>query len=251
MRDIGIQLYTVRHALAKDFLGVLREIAAIGYRGVEFAGNLGGYAPRALRSILDDLGMIAIGGHCSVDQLNSGFERLAETYAALGARYIGLGWVPESYRSEAGWRRAAELINQAAQVASNYGLTFYYHNHDFEFDPTGKAHGLDILMANTDPERVKFELDAYWVTYAGEDPVRWLHKLAGRVPLVHLKDMSAAPSRTFEVLGEGVIDFQPILDAGDAAGVVWYIAEQDDCPRGELESIRRGYENLARRGWLG
>ncbi|MCS6774664.1 MAG: sugar phosphate isomerase/epimerase [Anaerolineae bacterium] len=251
MRNIGLQLYTVRHTLAKDFLGTLREVAAIGYRGVEFAGDFGSYAPRALRTILDDLGIAAIGGHCLIEQLNGAFERIAETYAILGARYVGLAWVPASYRNEDGWKCLAAQINQAALTASRYGLTFFYHNHDFEFDTKSKQRGLDLLVAHTDPEHVKFELDVYWATYAGEAPIVWLNKLAGRVPLVHLKDMSSTPDRTFEILGEGIINFEPVFAAGDAAGVVWYVAEQDECPKGELHSARRSYENLARRGWLG
>jgi sugar phosphate isomerase/epimerase len=252
MRKIGLQLYTVRETLKRDFSGTLRAIAEIGYRGVEFAGEMGGYGPRDLRRLLDELGLHPIGGHVGIDALERSFERVLEYYAALGARYVGVAWLPPAYRNAEGWLRAGRLMEAAAQRVRHYGLIFHYHNHDFEFVrlPNGNC-GLDHLLGNTDPELVKAELDVYWVKKAGEDPVAYIRKLAGRVPLIHLKDMTAEEAQTFTCIGDGVLDFPTILAAGDASGVDWYIVEQDICPRGELESARRSYENMAARGWLG
>ncbi len=252
MRKIGLQLYTVREALKRDFVGTLRTVADIGYGGVEFAGEMGGYSPRALRGLLDDLGLFPIGGHVGIDDLERGFERVLEYYAALGACYIGVAWLPPAYRNADGWLRAGRLMEAAAQQARRYGLTFHYHNHDFEFArlPNGK-YGLDQLFDNTDPALVKAELDVYWVKKGGEEPVAYIHKLAGRVPLIHLKDMTADERQTFACVGDGILDFPAIFAAGDASGVDWYVVEQDICPDGELASARRSYANIASRGWLG
>ncbi len=250
MRNIGLQLYTVRNALKDDFIGTLKTIAAIGYRGVELAGYTGNYAPIELRAIFHDLGLQVIGAHCSIDALSASWDRFLDDLAVLDVRYVGLSWVPLQYRSASGWRTVARIINVAAIDALKHGITFFYHNHDFEFQRFDGRCGYDILFDAADPVLVKAELDVFWVRKAGEDPVAYLQKLRGRVPLVHVKDMSADANATFEVVGDGVIDFDAVFSAGDASGVDWYIVEQDQCPKGELESARRSYENIASRGWL-
>lgn len=252
MRKIALQLYTVRETLKKDFVGTLKEVARIGYAGVEAAGNMGGLTARELRRVLDDLGLNMVSGHVNMNALGNGLEALLEDYATLGASYVGVAWMPEEYRTEVGWLRAGKLMEKAALQAQKHGLTFHYHNHDFEFHklPNGK-NGLDQLFDNTDPALLKSQLDVYWVKKGGEDPVAYINKLAGRVPLLHIKDMSADGSHAFEIVGDGILDFDAIFAAGDAGGVDWYIVEQDLCPKGELESARRSYQNIVARGWLG
>ncbi len=98
---------------------------------------------------------------------------------------------------------------------------------------------------------VKSELDVYWVKKGGADPVAYINKLAGRAPLLHIKDMTADASQAFEIVGDGIIDFDAVFAAGDANGVDWYIVEQDLCPKGEVESARKSYQNIVARGWLG
>ncbi len=253
MRNIGIQLYMVRHALRRDFLGVLEQLASIGYRGVEFFGDYGGYAPQALRAHLAAMGLKPIGGHCRIEDVQGeALPRTLETFAALGAEYVGVGWVPERFRSAEGWRQAAAIMERAGREAQRFGLTFYYHNHDFEFVRFDGQYALDLLFSAADPAFLKAELDTYWVKRGGEDPVAYIRKFAGRLPLLHLKDINADPSNPRDViLGEGALDFGAILAEGDAAGVHWYIVEMDHCPAGELESAARSYANLVARGWLG
>jgi sugar phosphate isomerase/epimerase len=252
MRNIGLQLYTVRDTLKQDFLGTLKDVAGIGYKGVELAGNMGGHSAKELRAVMDDLGLTVMSGHCGVDAVNKDLEILLEQYATLGASYIGVAWVGEEWRTDAGWARAARLMERAALEASKHGLTFFYHNHAFEFEKTASGkYGFDVLFDSADPALVKSELDVYWVKKGGEDPVAYINRLAGRTPLLHIKDMTADESHTFEIVGDGIIDFDAIFKAGDANGVDWYIVEQDLCPKGELESARRSYENIVARGWLG
>jgi sugar phosphate isomerase/epimerase len=251
MRKIALQLYTVRETLKKDYLGTLKDIAAIGYAGIEGIGAMGGYTARELRAVLDDLGLKMISGHCNVDQINKDFEKQLETSAVLGASYLGLSWIGEEWRTEAGWHRAARLMEKAAMEAAKHDITFFYHNHAFEFEKLSGKYGFDILFDSADPSLVKSELDVYWVKKGGEDPVAYINKLAGRAPLIHIKDMTAGESRTFEIVGDGIIDFDAIFKAGDANGADWYIVEQDLCPKGEVESARKSYQNIVARGWLG
>jgi sugar phosphate isomerase/epimerase len=252
MRKIGLQMFTVREAAKADFVGTLKQVAAMGYRGVEVGGTLGGLTVKELRVILDDLGLAMIGGHIGVANIHSDFEATLEDYAALGARYIGTAWLPEDYRKDAAsWQRAGRLLEKAAMMCVKHDITFFHHNHDMEFIRYDGRYGLDVLLDATDPALVKAELDVYWAKVAGADPLAYLKRLDGRAPLVHLKDMTASEPRTFEIVGEGVIEFGPLLEAGDALGVDWYIVEQDVCPRGELESARASYQNMVARGWAG
>jgi sugar phosphate isomerase/epimerase len=254
MRKIALQLYTVRESAKEDYIGTLKEVAAIGYKGVEVFGGmsgLGGMSAKELRAVMSDLGLEVMSGHVNVDNLNRGLEELLESYVTLGASYVGLAWLPEEYRTEAGYQRAGRVMEKAALQAAKHDLTFVYHNHAFEFDRLNGRYALDALFESTDASLVKSELDVYWVKKGGEDPVAYLKKLNGRAPLVHIKDMTADASQTFEIVGDGVIDFPGIFSVGDANGVDWYIVEQDICPKGEIESARKSYENIVARGWLG
>ncbi len=253
MRKIALQLYTVREAAQKDFIGTLKQVAGMGYKGIEAGGTLGGLPVKELRDILDDLGLTFVGGHIGVNNINSGLEALLSDYAALGARYIGTASLPEEYRKDAAsWQRAGRLLEKAATMCIKHDLSFFHHNHNAEFVKVEDGrYGFDVLLDTTDPYLVKAELDVYWAQFAGVDPVTYLKHLDGRSPLVHIKDMSADPSRTFEIIGNGIVDFAAIFRAGDQAGVDWYIVEQDQCPKGELESARESYANIAARGWLG
>lgn len=253
MRKIALQLYTVRDTIKKDGLvPVLKEVSAIGYKGVEGGSFMGNMPAKDLRLILNDLGLSFASGHVGVAEIQGNFEGLLNDYVTLGAKYVGLSWIGEDYRSDAGWSRAAKLMEKAAMEAAKHDLTFFYHNHDFEFKKTesGKL-GFDVLFDAADPALVKSELDVYWVKNGGQDPVATINRLAGRAPLIHIKDMTADESHTFEIVGDGIIDFDAVFKAGDANGADWYIVEQDLCPKGELASARKSYENIVARGWLG
>jgi sugar phosphate isomerase/epimerase len=250
MRKIGVQLYTVRETLKDDFLGTLKHVAAIGYQGVELAGNMGGHTAKGLRRVLDDLGLTVIGGHCGVDAVNRDLDRVLEDYAALGASYLGVAWLGEEWRTPDSIRRAAGLMERAAIEASKHDITFFYHNHAFEFETRiNGQYMMDALLSESDPNLLKWELDAYWVRKGGEDPLAYIEKYSGRVPLMHIKDMTGDERQFYEIVGNGIIDYGAVMTAGDAAGVDWYIVEQDQCPKGEVESIRESYQNIIARGW--
>jgi sugar phosphate isomerase/epimerase len=250
MRKIALQLYTVRESLQKDYLGTLKQVADAGYKGVEMAGDFGGMSAKELRAVMNDLGLQVISGHILPNHLSNGLAETVDTYNALGAGYLGLAWMPPEMRdTKSAWQNSIPLIKKAAEQVANGGMTFVYHNHDFEFEKFDGQHGLDLLWSSTDPKQVKSELDVYWVKKAGVDPRAYLESLGGRAPLLHIKDMNKE-DQSWEIIGDGTLDFENILKTGDALGVDWYIVEQDKCPKGELVSIRRSHSNLVANGWL-
>jgi sugar phosphate isomerase/epimerase len=192
-----------------------------------------------------------VSGHISLEAIRGGLEREIDAYAALGAKYLGLAWMAEGERRNAAdYRALARTLEGAARKAAAAGLTFFHHNHDFEFETFEGKYALDILLGASDPSLVKSELDVFWATRSGVGPAAYLRRLNGRAPLVHLKDMSNDAERTFAIIGEGTIDFAPILAASDDTGVDWHIVEQDRCPKGELESARASFNYLRSRGWF-
>jgi sugar phosphate isomerase/epimerase len=210
---------------------------------VELAGY-GNSSPREVRAALDDLGMRAISAHTPLDRLS---DRPAEVFAelqTLGCHYVVLPWLGQDYRGNAEVaRRLAGQLGELAQRCQDEGFEFAYHNHDFEFAPLDGSTMYEILTTGTDPGLVKLELDAYWAQYAGVDPVALLQQFSGRVPLLHVKDMSKGTPKTFEVVGEGIMPFKEILAAADQAGVEWYVIEHD-MPANPMSDVERALRNL-------
>lgn len=228
---VALQLYTVRDETAKDFAGTVRRVAQMGYAGVEFAGT-GGLTAQAMRELLAETGLVAAGAHIGLPQFEQDLDGTLAYYREIGAKYVGVPALGGELRNPAGFRRAAAAMNQIGARAQELGLTLYYHNHAFEFEVIEGQRGWDILMAELDPSLVVFEIDCYWVTYAGLDPTNLIQTHAGRFPLIHLKDMvGAGDSRTYAEVGEGIIDWQPIFAASEAQGATWYVVEQDRCAR--------------------
>ena len=240
---VALQLYTVRDQAARDFLGTLRQVATIGYAGVELAGT-GGLSARGLRNALDDLGLRCVGSHIGLAQLED-LSAVVDDNLALGNPYVVIPAIPESMRaSEASYVALAGRLNEIGTALREHGLTLAYHNHSFEFRRFGDRYALDIIYDETDPDLVKGQPDVYWFAYAGADPVAWLRGHPGRCPLIHLKDMAPSPERTFAEVGEGIIDFRPIFAASRVAGAEWYIVEQDVCARPSMESARISLQHL-------
>jgi sugar phosphate isomerase/epimerase len=245
---IALQMYTVRDVAEKDFLGTLRQIAQIGYTGVELAGT-GGLSTSALKAALDDLGLRVAGSHTPLSVLESDLAGVIEFHQAVGSSYIIVPWVPPECRETLeGWRRVAASLNQIGREVRQAGLYLCYHNHAFEFETFDGKFALDWLYELTDPELVKAELDTYWVQYAGQDPATYIHKYADRVELLHLKDMEPGEEPMFTEVGEGILNWPAIFQAAEASAVRWYVVEQDRCRRPSIESARLSFENLKRMG---
>src|ERR1041385_7110540 len=241
---IGIQLYTVRRELAKDVEGTLAKLAAIGDREGGVAGYPEGTA-KSLRAILDRLHLRAPSGHVGTQALRTDWARTLEQAAAVGQRYVVVAFIPQEERRTADdWKRIAAAFNRAGEAAKAAGLQFCYHNHDFEFVPLDGALPYDLLLAGTDPRLVRLELDLYWITKGGRDPLDYFAKWPGRFPLVHVKDMDATPNRFFTDVGKGTIDFRRIFRRARQAGIEHYFYEQDETPGSPFDSAKVSYEYL-------
>jgi sugar phosphate isomerase/epimerase len=239
--QIALQLYTVREHTAKDMLGTLRQLGEIGYRAVEFAGY-GGVSVQEIRSTLDESGMRAIAAHVPFTSWQEQPQQVVDDLHALGCRYAVLPSLPKNHQeSIAQVREAAENFNRWGALCQDAGLQFAYHNHAFEFAPLEDTTIWEILTSRTDPALVKLELDVFWAQYAGIDPARLIEQHRERVPLLHLKDM--ADNRSDAPVGDGVLQWAPILGAGADADVQWYIVEQDH-PRNPLVDVQRSLHNL-------
>jgi len=245
--QVGIQMYTVRDVVAKDFVGALKQVAAMGYKGVETAG--GNLSAKELKATLDDLGLKAVGAHVGGEDLLWNFNRTADYWREVGAKYLITSGIPfGDTTTESGWRAGARLFEKIGEYCQKAGLAFAYHNHSFEFVRFGGKYALDILYESSKPELVKAEIDTYWVQHGGEDPVAYLKKYGSRTPLLHCKDMANNAKREFAEVGTGVLDWPGIFAAAEAGAVEWYLVEQDICPRGSMAAAKLSFENLKKFG---
>lgn len=245
MPRVALQLYTVREDLHRDFAGTLRAVAAIGYPAVQLAGY-GGLSAGDLKRLLRATGLAVAGSHVGLERLEEHLDDEIAYNLEIENRDLIVPYLPESRRQTLeDYRRVADLLNRLGARCQARGARLSYHNHAFEFQRFDGRPALDLLLEWTDPALVFFEPDVYWIARAGEDPVAYLRRYAGRCPLVHLKDM--APDGSFAEVGEGTLDFPAIFTAAEAGGTEWYVVEQDRCARPPLESVRLSLEHL--RAW--
>jgi sugar phosphate isomerase/epimerase len=241
--QISLQLYTVREETARDMPATLRRISEIGYPAVEFAG-FGGLSAEDLRNILDDLGLRASGAHVPFDSWETDPEAVITEMHTLDCAHAILPMAPPEYRGdEAELAKLAGSLNRWGELCRQSNVTFSYHNHDFEFAPLGGTTMWDVLVGETDPEIVRLELDLYWIKYGGADPETVLRDVGERVSLIHLKDMAPDDTRSDLPVGDGTMPWSGLLEAADAAGVEWYVAEQDN-PADALEDVRTSLQHL-------
>lgn len=240
--QIALQLYTVREAAKRDFLGTLNAVADMGYRAVELAG-LHGVPAAQVRAALDARGVRAAAAHVGLTDLTGGFAAAIADCRALGCKYIVVPWVPkEQYATPAAAQGLAATLNALGREVRAAGMQLAYHNHSFEFVPLGETTLWDLLTAALDPELVQLEIDVYWVDHGGRDPAATIARHAAAARLIHLKDR--APDGADAPAGTGGLDWAAILGAARAAGVRWYITEQDH-PRDPLADSATAYRLMA------
>ncbi len=226
----------------RAFAGTLRRVADIGYKAVEFAGY-GGLSAEQQRDLLAETGLTAASTHVGLDILAHAPDDAIAYGKAIDCRYLVLPGLPNDHRNPEAMRALAPRLDDLGRRCQEQGITFGYHNHDWEFAEHANSTALlDLLLDATDPALVALELDAYWAAYAGVDAVAYLQRRAGRVPLIHLKDMT--PERTFAEVGDGTLDMGALITAAGAAGARWYIVENDAPTIPSLESARRSLTNL-------
>jgi sugar phosphate isomerase/epimerase len=252
---IGIQLYTVRDALTVDAKDALAKVAKIGYKNLELAGyNNGkfyGMEPLEFKKVVEDLGMTVISSHTGVEVkgVDTGnAEKMAEDHAKIGVKYCIQPWlVPERRKTADSFKQFVSELNLVAEVMKKYGIQFGYHNHDFEFkEVDGVIPYFDIYMKNTDPSLITFELDIYWATKAGHNPIDLFKRFPGRFQLWHVKDMEKSEDKYFAPVGTGSIDYKEIFKYQETAGMKYFFVEQDATRDNKpFDAIKTSFDNLA------
>jgi len=244
LSKIGLQLYTVRRELEKDFEGTLAKVAALGFSEVEFAGYFN-HTPQLVKSVLAKNSLASPSVHVLAAVLRNNLQETIDAAKTIGHQYVVCAYLlPEERKSLDDYKRLVELFNDAGRRLKEAGLQFCYHNHDFEFTPIDDKIPYDLILAGTDPRTVKMELDLYWITKAGQSPLKYFSAHPGRFPLVHVKDMDATPKRFFTEVGRGTINFKEIFADSDKAGIKHYFVEQDETPGSPFASIKLSIDYL-------
>jgi len=274
---IGIQLYTVGKPLGEDAPGTLKQLHSIGYREVESAG-IGKHTAKEFRGFLDDAGIVCPSAHLQLagDKIDEQFEEAHALGAHFAVSSVLRSFSPEFMKAARAamqsngatpmpkmapmtpddFKKTAEQMNEVGKKAKAAGLQYAYHNHNFEFEkmPDGSP-AYDLLVTETDPELVKFEIDCGWMVVAGADPVAYFKKYPGRFRMLHIKDFKPVAAPTTELmgpgrpqgtdLGTGFVKYETIFAAGKAAGIEHIFVEQEaPFPVSQMESAKVDYAYL-------
>lgn len=259
---IGLQLYTVRDVAAKDLLGTLAKLQAIGYREVETAGFYG-KSGKEMRKILADHGMTAPSAHSSMGDIHKDMQKLVDGAAEVGAKYFVCAFpafAGNKPRTASiakdltldDWKWNAEQLNKLGEVAKKAGLQAGYHNHNMEFRTFDGMTAFDHLLKLTDPKLVTIELDLGWVVTAGLDPARYIKQHADRISLLHVKDVrkdavnavDEIKAQTLEI-GRGKIDWPSVFAACDPKHLKHYFVEQENFTGPSVDAVRASFEYLS------
>jgi sugar phosphate isomerase/epimerase len=250
-KPIGLEMYTVREEFPKDPVGTLKKVAAVGYREVEIpteipAGTLKGY--------LSDANLTAPSTYPEVPKDTESWKKTLDHVQPYGVHYVVVGDNPQLDADA--WKKRADLFNECGKLAHQTGMQFCYHAHYHEFAPVDGTSGYDIMLTRCDPKLLKMEMDIFWATYAGKDPVAYFTKYPGRFPLLHIKDLKRGfPSSTadfpydngpnpFAPAGDGRIDWVNIFAHAKLAGTQHIFVEQDRCDGSPFDAIKTSFDYL-------
>jgi sugar phosphate isomerase/epimerase len=251
---IGLQLYTVRDYMQKDPAATLAKVAQIGYNSVEGATYTGseqfyGMDSTAFANLLKQNGLIMPSSHYRLgeEQVNGApqkgtllndWSKAVDDAAAVGIKYMVCAYLSTAERGNLDhYKKIGEDFNTAGEICKKSGIQLCYHNHDFEFEKQDGKYPYEVLLANTDKNLVKMEMDLYWVTKANQDPIALINEHPGRFPLWHVKDLDKTPKRAFTEVGNGIIDFKKIFTHANKAGLKYFFVEQDMTPGDPYNSI--------------
>ena len=251
---MGLQLYSLREQFARDVPATLDRVRDFGVQYVELAGTYN-LTPERFKQHLDAKGLKPISGLFPYEQFRDKVEEVARDAKVLGLEYVGCAWIPhQAAFDEKTARDAISVFNRAGEALSKLGLKFFYHTHGYEFQPYGNGTLFDLMMAETKPDFVRYEMDVFWIIHPGQDPVKLLEKYGSRFALMHVKDMrkgtptgllTGQSDVTNDVaLGTGVMNWPAILKAAQQAGVKWYFIE-DESPT-SVEQIPQSIRFLER-----
>jgi len=233
---VGLQLYSLRDQFKTNVPGTLDKVRDMGFKYVELAGTYG-VAPEKFKEMLDARGLKATSAHFGYEQCRDKVEEIARQAKLFGVEYVGCAWIPHKDPfDEKTTREAAAVFNRAGEALDKHGLKFFYHTHGYEFQPYRDGTLFDLLMSETNPKYVRFQMDVFWIVNPGQDPVKLFEKYGKRFELMHLKDMKAGTPQSLTghsdvtnnvVLGQGTIDWPNLLRAAKKAGVKWYFLEDE------------------------
>ena len=241
---LGLQLYSLRAQFGKEVPGTMDTVKNMGFKYVELAGTYN-LPPADFKTQLEAHGLTAISGHFGFEQYRDHLDEVVHEAETLGLKYAGCAWIPhQGDFDEKTCREAAAVFNHAGEMLAQHGIKFFYHTHGYEFQPYGDGTLFDLLMKETNPKHVHYEMDIFWIVFPGQDPAKILHKYGHRFELMHLKDMrkglatgslsGGTDVRNDVALGTGQIDMVATLRAAKKAGVKWYFIE-DESPDSEQQ----------------
>jgi sugar phosphate isomerase/epimerase len=247
VRRIGLQLYTVRDLLEKDFEGTLEKVAQIGYTDIEFAGYYN-RTPDQVRAVMDRLKLVSSSTHIGAQLMRQDAAAQLRSAKVLGQEYITIPSYNFGREGIAGWKAGAAEFSRWGALCRDAGLKLAYHNHSAEFATVeGGPLGLDVLLRETDRTLVDFEMDLYWTVFAEQDPLAWFARYPGRFAMWHTKDMVLTPATGMAPVGQGTLDFKAFFAHARESGMKHFFVEHDTAasyPGGSLASIQASYTNL-------
>lgn len=244
---IGIQLYTLRDLVKHDFTGTLAKLSQIGYNSIEAAGynegNFYGYKPKEYKKILEDLDLKPMSSHSGINVENA--KKVAEDTLNAGMSYVILPWISKDWRTSIDvYKKLADEMNQIGEQCSEMGLKFGYHNHAFEFETLEGQIPYDVLLNNTDADKVCMQLDLYWMIYGGQNPLDYFKKYPGRFELWHVKDMADNAKRESTEIGSGIFDFPALFKEKSLSGMQYYFVEQEAFTIDPMKSVEISFNYL-------
>lgn len=245
---MAVQLFTLRDYLKtpQDMKQTLAKVKEIGYNAVQVSG-IGPIDHETFKQLADEAGLDICATHVRYDDLLHRMDDVIQQHKIWDCKYVGIGSMPlEQRQSEEGYVSFAKEASEVADKLQAAGLQFIYHNHGFEFTRFGTRTGMEILLEEASPS-FGFELDVYWAQFGGADVIDWIHKLKGRMQVVHLKDLRMMPDgqQQFSEVGEGSMNFKGILQACEEIGVEWGAVEQDSCyEKDPFECLATSFRNL-------
>ena len=253
IKTLGLQIFTLRDAM-KDEASVaesFKRMKALGYDEGHTAGWYG-LTVKRYAELAKEAGIAICGTHCGFADLIADPDKAMEEHDLLGTKNIGIGGMPGEARTDLNaLKKFVEDSNKFAEKVNKYGFKFTYHHHSFEFSKIDGVRMMDVLVDGFDPKTVSFVLDTYWLQHGGVNVTGWMKKLAGRVDILHLKDMAisleggAHPYIT--EIGNGNINYDEVIACAEEIGVKHYIVEQDTCPGDPFESVAKSAEYIKAR----
>jgi sugar phosphate isomerase/epimerase len=244
VKNIGIQLYSVRKEMLDDAVGTLKQLAKIGYKELESArsekGNYYGLQPKEIKKIVADLGMTLRSGHVHVDK---DWQRSIDSAAEAGQDYLVCSSLPSKGQTVDNYKKVAATFSKAGEDCKKSNIIFGYHNHEYEFEKENGQVLYDVLLTSTDPNLVTWELDLGWVVASGNDPIAYFNKYPGRFPLWHLKDMDVSKQQSTE-FGKGQVKVLEILKNAKKSGVKHIFVEQEEYASTAMESMKYDFDYL-------